>query len=119
MAVDEETWLTTQERQKVLNCLDKVPVADCHREFDGVEVCAATKATSQVGATIDRRIGLIANRTDELELAMALLAWPAGLPNAPVDGNFVAQSPQQVCIEAFSGGSVREWVVVCQGELLS
>ncbi len=71
---------------------DEVALLDGHRQVDGIEVRAAVEAAAQVRARVDRRVKLLAARTEERKLSLAQLVGPLQLLEQHRPGDLVAQA---------------------------
>ena len=79
------------------------PLAGTHREVDGVEVGFAAEAAAEVGAAVDVGARFTTTRADEDELAVAAFVGPAQMADQPVDGDVVAQPPEELVVVSFAG----------------
>ena len=65
-----------EERLEEMDGFYEITAANDHDEVDGIEVGFAAEATSEIGARIDSRTELLADRTQECQLAVALFVRP-------------------------------------------
>ena len=78
---------------------DEVAALNRHHQIDGIEVGLAVEATGEVGPRIDGGEELAAARTEEAESSFAVLVRPVELGHQLDDGNFVAETVQQLSRE--------------------
>ncbi len=74
--------------------LEEREALDSHDEIDGVEVLATPETAREVGARVRCRVELAADRTEEAEIAVALLPRDAQAPGELGDVDVVAKSTQ-------------------------
>ena len=79
------TW--GQESREERDGRGEVVVADADQEVDGIEVLFTTEAATEVGGGVDGRVELLADGTEEAEVAVALLVGPLQHAEDVLQGN--------------------------------
>ena len=89
-------WARGKQRREVGDGRDEVVAADLHQEVDGIEVLFTTEAAAEVGDGVDRRVELLAEGTEEAEVAITFLVGPLQHAEDVRQGNLVAQAAEEV-----------------------
>jgi len=72
-------WGVWKKRFQIVDRGYEVALLHGHGEIDGVEVDFATEAAAEIRMRVDRRVALVATRTQECQLFLAEFVWPLQL----------------------------------------